>query len=221
MAFTRGSPRSTPVVAVVASDRLVVGHSRPVLVEGRRQLEAATTRLLTALAGTLGEPMPPGGATPLGPRRWPRGVKGSLAHDDAVIVAVASRARVFAAIGIDIEPKEELPADVVDLVATSAERERNGDDLVTLRHVFCAKEAVFKALWPRDGRFLEFDDVEVDLRAGRAWTRYGAALTLTTRRCPRLLALATMGGGRLAERLAARAIDRLAHSLAFTMPTYS
>ena len=43
---------------------------------------------------------------------------------------------------------------------------------------FAAKEAVYKAVHPRDGRFLEYHDIDVDLAAGSATVRNGGALAL-------------------------------------------
>jgi 4'-phosphopantetheinyl transferase EntD len=68
-----------------------------------------------------------------------------------------------------------------DLVLTSRERKKLGEDPLAGRIVFAAKEAVYKAAYPLDRAFLEFADIEVDLGAGRAVTRTGR--TLSIRHC--------------------------------------
>ena len=104
---------------------------------------------------------------------WPAGVVGSLAHDDEIAVAAVGLRRDFASIGIDVEPPGALPADMLALVVTPRERRMIDDDPVKAKLLFAAKEAVYKAIYPLDGVFLEFGDIEVDLAAGTATTRTG------------------------------------------------
>jgi 4'-phosphopantetheinyl transferase EntD len=114
--------------------------------------------------------------SPSGAPVWPEGIVGSLAHDDRVALAAVARARDFAGLGIDIEPDEVLPAEMVDLVATPAERSRYGPNFLYGRALFVAKEAVFKAVHPLDGVFLDFQDIEVDVENQVAHVRSGRAV---------------------------------------------
>jgi len=123
---------------------------------------------------------------------WPPGFVGSLAHDEAVAVAAVARSGAVRGVGIDVEPALPLPAELVDLVATPAERGDLAADLVGARLLFCAKEAVYKATNPLDGLFLEHRDVEVRLGSGTASTLTGHSLRLFLSRSPRLLALAIL-----------------------------
>jgi len=109
---------------------------------------------------------------------WPAGLVGSLAHDERVAVAALAHAQDFQTIGIDVEPALPLPADLRDLVLSAREQESLGDDPLTARVVFAAKEAVYKAAYPLDRVFLEFADIEVDLRRGQAVTHTGRTLSL-------------------------------------------
>jgi 4'-phosphopantetheinyl transferase EntD len=109
---------------------------------------------------------------------WPAGVVGSLAHDEEIAVAAVGLQRDFASIGVDVEPAEALPADMLALVATPRERRMIDDDLLQARLLFAAKESVYKAVYPLDRVFLEFGDIELDLAAGRATTRTGRSLVL-------------------------------------------
>lgn len=106
---------------------------------------------------------------------WPQGFVGSLAHDEAMGIAAIARSSDFAALGVDIEPNQALGADLVALVATPLEIRRYPPRVVESRLLFVIKEAVYKALHPLDGRFLEFQDVEVDLDTLTASTAHQRA----------------------------------------------
>ena len=115
-----------------------------------------------ALAG-LGErpvAIPRDGRRP----RWPAGVVGSITHCAGLAAAAVARRADLAAIGIDAEPAVPLDAEVRELVATSAERDRLGGDLAGTI-VFSAKEAFYKAWSSCGGALLGFDDVDAELRA--------------------------------------------------------
>ena len=94
---------------------------------------------------------------------WPAEVVGSLAHDARVAVAAVGMRRHIAALGIDVEPAELLPADLLGVVATANERQQIAADPYGGRLLFAAKEAVYKAVHPLDQIFLEHHDVEVSL----------------------------------------------------------
>jgi len=112
---------------------------------------------------------------------WPAGIVGSIAHDERVAVAAVGLARDIGSVGIDVEPAEQLPADMLDLIATPQETQNLSDDPLRGRLLFAAKEAVYKAAYPLDQVFLEFRDIEVDLAGRKAVTRTG--LTLALRYC--------------------------------------
>lgn len=120
---------------------------------------------------------------------WPPGVVGSLAHDGSVAVAAIADARRFAALGIDVEPADPLPPGLVELVATPVERGRYSSAVLHSRVLFVVKEAIYKALNPTDGVFLEFQDVEVDLLSNVGWTRTGRTIAIAFSSCPRVIAL--------------------------------
>lgn len=125
-----------------------------------------------------------------GPAAWPPGVLGSLAHDEEVAVAAIVPIGAYAGIGVDVEPAQPLPPELVERVATPAERRLYPSDLLASRVLFCAKEAVYKAQYPCDRTFLEFHDIEVDLTHGRAATRAGRIVRVAVTTTPRVLALA-------------------------------
>jgi 4'-phosphopantetheinyl transferase EntD len=121
---------------------------------------------------------------------WPSGILGSLAHDSRVAVAAVSASRDLGGIGIDIEPAENLPVGLVDLVMTPRERARIGSDPFRGRLFFVAKEAAYKAVFPLDRTLLAHHDIEVDLAAQEATVRNGRVVKLRLCMSTHLVALA-------------------------------
>jgi 4'-phosphopantetheinyl transferase EntD len=109
---------------------------------------------------------------------WPAGIRGSLAHDSDYAVAAICRSRDFKALGIDVEPAELLPSELVDLVATPRERAHLAADGFGGRMLFVAKEAVYKAVYPLDQVFLDHHDVEIDFAKRKATVRNGRVVNL-------------------------------------------
>ena len=63
---------------------------------------------------------------------------------------------------------------------------------VASRILFCAKEAVFKAVYPVDGRFLGFEDVTVNFDSGLAETSNGRQVSLSLYVDHRIVVLAQL-----------------------------
>ena len=129
---------------------------------------------------------------PSGAPAWPLGFVGSLTHDSPVAVAAVATSQALTSIGIDVEPNEPLPGEILDRVALPAEKKELDGDLVAARLLFCAKEAVYKATNPIDGVFLEHHDVEVCRSSSIARTASGHSLRVYTIEHPRLFALAVL-----------------------------
>lgn len=95
----------------------------------------------------------------IGPLRapvWPAGFVGSITHAAGIAAAAVAPASRTRALGIDIE-RIIGPGDVERLAPTLA----RPDELAVapLTALFAAKEALFKALAPRVGRYFDFLDV--------------------------------------------------------------
>ena len=171
-----------------------LGPATPANLARRRASGAArivARELLGQLGAAAAAPLP---RSPSGAPEWPAGVIGSLAHDDDFAVAAVARRGLLAGLGVDVEPAEPLPADVVDMVLSAAEQREAKGDGVRQRLVFVAKEAVYKALHPLDGRWLDFEDIEVGLGEGRATLRDGRRLQLVTFAREKLVAVALAFG---------------------------
>ncbi len=128
--------------------------------------------------------------SPAGPPIWPKGVLGSLAHDSRVAVAAIANSGKLRGIGIDVEPAEALPSNLLDLVTTALERRAMHSDPYGGRLFFVAKEAVYKAVFPLDGGFLNHQEVEIDLAGGTAIVRNGRSINVRFCISTHLVALA-------------------------------
>jgi 4'-phosphopantetheinyl transferase EntD len=78
-----------------------------------------------------------------GPPVWPEGIVGSLAHDNEVAVAAMAAKSDFLSVGVDVEPAEPLEPGLLEIVATTAEREGAAEDRLRGRLLFSIKEAVY------------------------------------------------------------------------------
>lgn len=134
----------------------------------QRRREFATGRLCArrALAGLGREWV----AISVGQRReplWPPGVVGSITHCAGYRACAVAEARSVAALGIDAEPNDDLPARVTERVARGEELAmvaRLAADIPSIcwdRLLFSAKEAVYKAWFPLTGRWLGFGDASI------------------------------------------------------------
>jgi 4'-phosphopantetheinyl transferase EntD len=164
--------------------------SMPSSLPERRRASGAARLVARQLLGRFGYPSRaiPAGAD--GAPQWPDGIVGSLAHDEEVAVAAVALQRGVATLGIDVEPAEPLPEEMLDLVVTARERQQLKDDPLTARVLFAAKEAVYKAAYPGDRTFLEFHDIDVDLAEGKAKTKSGRVFALRYCTAPRIVVLA-------------------------------
>ena len=99
---------------------------------------------------------------------WPQGLEGSISHSDTrAWVALVDAA--FGTIGIDGEGRDELRRDLWHLTLLDEEMAYletldasvRGRRALTL---FSAKEALYKAQYPRSGSFMSYTSLRVDLR---------------------------------------------------------
>ncbi|TPM34189.1 4'-phosphopantetheinyl transferase superfamily protein [Mesorhizobium sp. B2-3-4] len=130
--------------------------------------------------------------TPSGAPAWPEGITGSLAHDDDMAVAAVAAIGDFGSLGIDVEPAQPLPHDLLPIVATPADRTGAVGEQLAGRILFAAKEAVYKAAYPLDRKVLGYEDIAVDLETGQATTSTGRKARLAYCVAPRVVVLATV-----------------------------
>ena len=155
-------PGAASPAALHPLERAGLEHAVP-----RRLLQLAAGRAAARAAlaelGLAGAVIPRGRD---GAPVWPCGWAGSIAHTEALAIAVAARARLFAGLGVDLEPDAPLDAELVASIATPAELHRlhalapaNAGEHA--RALFCAKEAAYKCQYPMTGLLLDFGDLEI------------------------------------------------------------
>lgn len=124
----------------------------------RRQAEFATgRRLLRNLMGTDVEILRASNGAPI----LPPDFVGGLAHDREVVIGAVASAEAVRAVGIDIEPEQEVEEQVAEIVVRS-------DDVVPdPLTAFVVKEAAYKAWSVLGGDMLEHHDVNVIVEGDR------------------------------------------------------
>lgn len=136
----------------------------------KRRREFRTVRHCARQAlGELG--MPPVAVLPGECREplWPPGVVGSMTHCAGYRAAAVARSGQLRTVGIDAEPHEPLPPDVLGAIAVDEEQIRIAELAAADnapcwdRILFCAKETVYKAWYPLAQRWLGFMDATVTI----------------------------------------------------------
>lgn len=158
----------------------------------RRRASGAARRVARELMNSMGFADLPIPRSTFGAPIWPAGVVGSMAHDDRIAVAAVGLGRDLDAVGIDIEPVTPLPPDMLDLIATPRERHAIADNPLGSKLLFAIKEAVYKAAYPLDHKFLDFHDIDVDLAGRFATNRAGRTFALHWYVFTRVLVVATV-----------------------------
>ncbi len=106
---------------------------------------------------------------------WPSPVVGSITHTEGYRAAIVGRSSRWRSLGIDAEPLEPLPQGVFNAIARpeEARRLRRLARQLEWNHpaqgklglvLFSAKEATYKSWFPLTGRFLDFDEADIDIR---------------------------------------------------------
>jgi 4'-phosphopantetheinyl transferase EntD len=97
---------------------------------------------------------------------WPSGVNGSLTHCNDIVAAVLCRSGVVRSVGLDVESRGRIHEELYRGLFTGNEQAslRAG---VSATLLFAVKEAIYKALHPLAGTFIDFPQMEVGLVRGR------------------------------------------------------
>lgn len=131
--------------------------------EQRAKEFAAGRRVARAALARMGMPEVEIGSSGHRPT-WPAGAVGSIAHTGALAAAAAGSNEVFQGLGLDLESETAVSPRVAGRVLTGDERAwLPAAEWRTM--LFCAKEAIYKAVNPIVGEFLGFQDVELDINA--------------------------------------------------------
>ena len=109
-------------------------------------------------------------AIPVGERRmpvWPRGALGSISHSGSRVAVAVGRRENYRAIGLDLERERSVAGHLVDRIMTDGEQARYASTGTDPADIFSCKEAVYKSVNPEFAEFLDFHDVEVDIKDDR------------------------------------------------------
>jgi 4'-phosphopantetheinyl transferase EntD len=112
-----------------------------------------------------------------GAPQWPKGIVGSMTHTHGYRAAAVARATDLASLGMDAEPHEPLPAEILAMVGLPDERQHLSDlaestpEVYWDRLLFCAKEAVYKAWYPLTGAWLDFEEASIRFTPGAFFAR--------------------------------------------------
>ncbi|MDT8447026.1 MAG: 4'-phosphopantetheinyl transferase superfamily protein [bacterium] len=131
----------------------------------KRKAEFSTGRRAAARAmGLAGYPILPVGRGSRGEPLWPLGLVASLAHDRRTAACLMARRHSgLRAIGLDIEPLDRRPSLKALQSVCSAQELKNLQEPQSLQAAFCAKEAIFKAIYPLNQVALGFFDAKVQI----------------------------------------------------------
>lgn len=167
------APRHRDVPVLAAEAEYLALHRMHPRREAEFRAGRACAREALARIGIDGWPLIP--ASTREPQ-WPADVVGSITHSGGYCAAAVARGHQCAGIGIDVEATgrvgNELAAAVCSRDELAALDKRDpGDRAGLLTLIFSAKESVFKAIFPRQRLFVEFDDVEIEFEPENATFR--------------------------------------------------
>lgn len=101
---------------------------------------------------------------------WPDGIIGSISHSKKLAISCVSKPEAFDSVGIDAEEILSQELDIQDTIASPAELSLIRSNFrLGLTVIFSAKEAFYKALYPKVKCFIDFKEVElvkIDLQRG-------------------------------------------------------
>ena len=101
--------------------------------------------------------------------QWPVGAVGSISHSVDLCCAVVARSDAIACLGVDLETTTRISSGVIERITHPLERDYVKDDPARGSLIFSAKEAFFKAQFPRWKKWANFDDLafQVDASSDR------------------------------------------------------
>ncbi len=152
----------TPPAPLYRAEEAAIARAVPT----RRAEFAAGRAAARAAMQALGQPPAP---IPMGADRapiWPAPLTGSITHAGGLALAALAPRETCAGLGLDLEPDTPLAHELWPAVLCEAER----DWLATrpaasrgnlAKRLFSAKEAAYKAQYPRSATLLEFTDISI------------------------------------------------------------
>jgi 4'-phosphopantetheinyl transferase EntD len=132
---------------------------------------------------------------------WPRGFAGSVTHCATMAFVAIGRSNEVGTVGIDAEVASELAPELWSSVLTAEERAWVGAQHPSDRGklallMFSAKEALYKAQFPRTKTMLDFSDIGIDIDALAPASRRDGLFTCRYRRGVHTVEPGTVVAGR-------------------------
>jgi len=159
VATSEAGPADSSESSLFADEKLLLGERT---VPSRRlEFALGRTAARRALVGLGMEPAPIlRGAS--GEPLWPEGIVGSITHAAGRALAAVARREDSGGIGLDLEHRSRFFPKLGASVAFGQERQRleglpPDRGIPATLEIFSAKESIFKAFFPRVGRFFGFE----------------------------------------------------------------
>ena len=96
---------------------------------------------------------------------WPSDIIGSISHTDEKILIAISTSESCLCLGIDAEFEDSTPPELYSILFVTTEILLLKSGSVISTNVFCCKEAVYKAVFPRVREFFNFQDICIRITA--------------------------------------------------------
>ncbi len=131
-------------------------------IDKRKREFAAGRRAARTAISMLGHDLQ---AIPVGEDRspiWPQGMVGSIAHTDFAAVGAVGCNKSIETIGIDLEPDLPIARELIPEICYPDELNPDETDVTMIaRRIFSAKEAAYKAQYPKSTTIFGFDGFRV------------------------------------------------------------
>jgi 4'-phosphopantetheinyl transferase EntD len=112
---------------------------------------------------------------------WPYGFVGSISHTGSLALSAAAPSNVVSGLGIDVEKAGSLDLPLLEIICRPEEvagLEEIGPPEIAARLLFSAKESVYKCIWPRLRRYVDFLDVGIEIDTHQHTYRIASSRTL-------------------------------------------
>ena len=99
---------------------------------------------------------------------WPKGIIGSISHNNSFVCAAVTTSDYYKGIGIDVEEDEAIQVSQHNIIFTKnellwIEREQNSAQENIHKIIFSAKESLYKCIYPIVKKYIDFKQVEMEI----------------------------------------------------------
>lgn len=162
-AIAIGDPAAMGTVAEISALGQVVDKRKAEFVAGRHAARGALRGIglpdTDILIGTHRQPLPP------------REAVLTISHDQRLAMAVAAPAEKWLGVGVDIADADDLAENLIATICGKSDlcNLQSGESIAErAKLVFCLKEALFKAIFPQVGDWMDFSQSALSLDHGSA-----------------------------------------------------